>query len=788
MSAASTQRRAPGATRPKGGVRIAGAGLGSALVSTLLLVVVTATAMIPWWPIYESGAFVVAAVVSILVGAAIGLAGAAKAWPSWAVVTAVAGAFLVLGVPVAVPAGAYATFLPTAEGLLDLVAAVALSWKQLVTISVPVGSYQALLVPPFLLGLVASAAAVTIALRTRRPAAALLPPALLLVAGIVLGVVHDDVAFEAGVAFLIASVAWLVRIAVGDRRRAAPERSAEAALGDVRRIIGATLVMALALVGATAATLVLPPSSRDVLRAELRPPFEPNDYDSPLAAFRAAFEPEVAEQEMLEVTGLPAAVGLRVATLDTYDGIVYSVGGSDQAAASGRFARLPYRLDQSGTPGDEVRLDVSVLGYDDVWVPGVGQLEQIEFSDKGGRKGILEDGFAYNDTTGTAGVRSGLREGDAYTADSIAWVESAELATLQPGGAILPESPDAPDALLRLLDRWTRSSDEPGVRLAAVIQGFHREGYVSHGILEDEAPSRSGHSLDRISELATAKPMVGDGEQYAVAAALLAREIGFPARVIVGYAPADRGDGAEAGATGGAADARQRFLSSDLQAWIEVQADDGAWIQVDPNPEVRPVPERQPDEPTVVSRPQSALPPPEDPTPVDDLAAEPDAGSEDPDRGGAWLDALLAGLRIAGIVLAALALLASPFLAILAAKARRRRLRRRASTSVERIEGGWQEFADQATDYGYPMTPTATRAEQAAVVGGLGPAVLASVVDRSVFGPDGPTEGDDDRVWAAVEELQRRMDEPRSWRERMRARISLGSLGGYAGSRKGAGT
>ena len=31
--------------------------------------------------------------------------------------------------------------------------------------------------------------------------------------------------------------------------------------------------------------------------------------------------------------------------------------------------------------------------------------------------------------------------------------------------------------------------------------------------------------------------MVGDGEQYAVAAALMAREIGFPARVVVGYLP-----------------------------------------------------------------------------------------------------------------------------------------------------------------------------------------------------------------------------------------------------------
>ncbi|GAA2040010.1 transglutaminase-like domain-containing protein [Agromyces tropicus] len=781
MSATGTPRAAPdrrpgGPTRAP--IRIAGAGLPSALVSTAILVAVAATAMIPWWPVYESGAFLVAAAVAILVGAAVGVVGAAFAWPSWAVVSTVAAAYLVLGVPVAVPTSAYGGVLPTAEGLIDLVSAVALSWKQLVTISVPVGSYQALLVPPFLLGLIATTASVTIALRTRRPALALLPPAGLLVAGIVLGVVHDDVAFEAGVAFLVAGVAWLVRLAIAERRRASLAGSAEAALADVRRIVGATVVVALALVGATAATLALPAGPRSVARAELRPPFEPNDYDSPLAGFRAAFEPDAADLEMLQVRGLPEGVGLRIAVLDTYDGVVYSVGGSDRAGASGQFTRLPYRLDQSGTPGERVELDVAVLAYDDVWVPGVGNLERIAFG--GPRQGVLEDDFAYNDVTGTAGVRSGLTAGDRYTSQSVATVEPVDLASLRPGGAILPDSPDPPDPLLRLLDRWTRSSDTPGVRLAAMIEGFHREGYVSHGIGEDEVPSRSGHALDRLAELATAKPMVGDGEQYAVAAALLAREIGFPARVVVGYLPGGEADAEPDGA--------RTLHGDDLQAWIEVQAEDGAWIPVDPNPEVRPVPERQPDEPTIVSRPQSALPPPEDPTPVDDLAAEPDSGSQDPDRGDAWVAALLAVLRITGIALAVLALLASPFLAIILAKARRRRLRRRAPTVVERIEGGWQEFADQAADHGYPMTVTATRAEQAAVVGGLAPAVLAAVVDRAVFGPDGPRDGDDERVWAAVDELQRRLDEPRSWRERMRARVSLGSLGGYAGSRKGGAT
>jgi hypothetical protein len=318
------------------------------------------------------------------------------------------------------------------------------------------------------------------------------------------------------------------------------------------------------------------------------------------------------------------------------------------------------------------------------------------------------------------------------------------------------------------------------VRLASVIEGFHRDGYVSHGLddHDDAVPSRSGHSLDRLAELAAARPMVGDGEQYAVAAALMARRIGFPARVVVGYLPQDDEV---------ADDGSVVLMGDDLQAWIEVQAAGGEWVSIDPNPEPQPIPEPEPDEPTVVSRPQSALPPPAERTPVDDLATDPDVPPDDPDAGDdAWLSVLFGALTITGFVILGLAVLTSPFLAIIVAKLRRRRVRRNAATASERIEGGWQEFADTAADFGYPIKQTATRAEQAATVGGLAPLVLASVVDRAAFAPDGPDDGDDLRVWDAVDELQERLGAPRSKRERLRAAVSLTSLAGYAVTRKGA--
>ena len=761
-----------GARRPAGVDR-----LWPTLVSVLLVMAMLVAAMIPWWPIYESAAFVVASSAAIVAGTAIAVAGAKFGWPAWAVVIAVFGTYLVLGVPAAVPSRAVAGVIPTPQGIVELLAGAALSWKQLVTIAVPVGSYQTLLVPPFLLALVAATSAVTIALRSRRPAAAVIPPAVLLLAGIALGVVHAALAIETGLAFLVTAVAWLVRVAIANRRAITSGRPVELALADARRVLGASAIVAVALVGATAASVALPMPPRSVVRAELQPPFEPRAHESPLAGFRTAFEPEVAGDAMLEVRGLPPGAGIRIATLDTYDGIVYTVGGADGTAESGRFTRVPYRLDQTAVRGEPTELDVLVRGYSDVWVPGIGQLERITFA--GERAEVLADAFFYNDVTGTGAVQVGLEALDRYSAQSVVPVEPESLALLRPGTSVLPSAPELPKELAVLLDEWAPASDGEGLRLQGVIAGFQREGYVSHGIGTERA-SRSGHALDRLVELATERPMVGDGEQYAVAAALMARQIGFPARVVVGYLPDPDDPLPEAGES-------TVFASGDRQAWIEVQTAEGEWVSVDPNPEPRPIPEREPDEPTVVSRPQSALPPPAERTPVDDLDSDPELALDRGDDGTEpWVEALLGALAISGFVVLGLAVLISPFLAIIVAK------------SAGAASAGWRRrrwSASRADGRSSPTRPPTTATRSAPTPPepsrrppseDSAPLVLASVVDRAVFAPDGPSDGDDLRVWSTVDELQDRLAAPRTRRERILAAISLTSLGGYAVTRRGA--
>ena len=357
-------------------------------------------------------------------------------------------------------------------------------------------------------------------------------------------------------------------------------------------------------------------------------------------------------------------------------------------------------------------------------------------------------------------------------------VEPESLAVLRPGTSVLPAAPELPAGLSRLLDEWAPASDDRGVRLQKMLAGFQSAGYVSHG-LEEESLSRSGHAIDRLEELANERPMIGDGEQYAVAAALMAREIGFPARVVVGYLPTPttrcpppasrRRSTAGTCRRGSRCRPRMARGCRSIRTPNCVRSPNASPTSPRSSHARSPPCRRRPS-----GRPWTTSTP--IPTSRSTSATTARAVGRRPARGADRRRFVILGL----------ALLISPFLAIIVAKLRRRRLRRRAPTAVERIEGGWQEFADTAADFGYPIRSNATRAEQAATVGGLAPLVLASVVDRAVYAPDGPTDGDDLRVWDTVDELQERLGAPRSRRERLVAAISLTSLSGYAVSRRGA--
>jgi len=771
----SERREARPARRPRTGWSFI---LGNT-IGLMVGIFIAATAL---WPVYQSVDFVVLVVVAFALGALVAVAGAVFRWPAWLVGLALIAVYLLVGVQLAIPGEAVNRFLPSLQGMRDLVGATALSWKQLVTIVLPVGSYQALLVPAFILVLLSTVVGLSIALRSRIGELAVLAPAALFIAGIALGPTRAATPIESGLGLFVALLFWLlwlrwvrrqaiVRLVAQQSRRTV-ESSADRRLGAARRLVSAALIIAVAIAAGTVAAIALPAGvPRDVVRARVQQPFDPRSYPSPLSAFRGYLQPGAADEVLLEVQGLPAGARLRLAALDSYDGIVYSVGSAAVSSASGSFTRLPDRLDQLALGGEQVTLEVAVDGYDGIWVPGAGRLERITFA--GSTAVARSDAFFYNDNSGTAAVLTGLARGDRYQSVAVLPREPEALASLRPGTAVLPPIGVVPDDLEQVFTRYVRPGDPPGIQLTAMLDGLKADGYVSHGVGADEPSSRSGHGADRISQLFTDQPMLGDAEQYSVAAALLARRLGFPARVVVGFAPLS--SGGTVSVTG-----------ADISAWIEVQSSDGRWVTIDPNPPVREIPAKQPDKPIVVSRPQSVVPPA-----IPDVAEQrdltpPESTIEDPPAPlDPFLAFLLAAATVAGWTILGLGVLAAPFLLIVAAKVRRRRLRRTLPAPLDRIRGGWREFADTALDYGIDVPSGATRNEVAETVGGQGPRAFAAAVDRAVFAPDRPGTTEADTVWASVAQLRAGLAAGKKRRDRLAALVSLRSLGRYAGGATG---
>ncbi|UDF13692.1 transglutaminase-like domain-containing protein [Antiquaquibacter oligotrophicus] len=740
-----------------------------AILAVWLVTLIAGAAL---WPIYESRGILVAIGAGLVGGAVVAGLGARFRHPSWVVMILTALYFVAVGVPVAVPSRALNGIFPTPEGILDLLAGVALGWKQLLTVTLPVGDYEALLVPAFLLVLLSVVIGVSIATRTRVPEASVLPAVIVYIVAVAFGPDDRAASVILPIALLTAVALALIGFRQGRRRaataalaRETDEHPTRDAAG-FRALAGGLVLLVLAAgAGVGAASALAPTTARTVLRTAVEQPFDPRDYVSPLSAFRSYWQEDTVDSVLFRVSGQDGEL-VRLATLDTYDGVVFAVGSAAVTSESGAFVRVPSTFDQSGLEGVDTSTSIEIDQYSGVWVPTVGKLRSIDFEGPDGAD--LRGAFFYNDTTGTAADLRGLSSGDRYQLDSVVPPSPAlsDISDLEPGSAVVPEATGVPEELVTVLEEYVSGVDGPGAQLAAMLDGLAVNGYISHGVTDDEPPSRSGHGSDRLTELLSAPRMIGDGEQYAATAALMARELGFPSRVVLGFVPQD-------GVVRG----------GDVVAYVEVDTAQYGWVALDVTPPYRDIPEELPEDNAQVSRPPTIVPPPVVDTEQPDRQETPDSEQElPPDLNPLW-GVLLAIATVLGWVLLALAILISPFLVIIVAKARRRRLRRRATLPADRVAGGWREFEDAVLDHGVSTAPSSTRSEVAGVTGVVGAQVLAAVADRATFSPDEPTAEDADVVWRAVDDLRGTLDSGLTRWQRLKARVSLRSLGGYSVTR-----
>ncbi|PKQ26722.1 MAG: transglutaminase [Actinobacteria bacterium HGW-Actinobacteria-4] len=736
-----------------------------------LIVLAALLALAAWGfaPLFGSSVWVLAVVGGLSLGFGLALLGSARRWSTATIAAGSVVVYFLTGGPLVLRSTLAAGWVPTLDTMVSLGRGATGTWMELLTIDVPTVGFEVPLLVPFIATLLCATVAVSLGTRMTNPGWAILPVGALLIVAIVFGMYRAAAPVAQGVGIVGLSIAWLAWRRVlargGDVVALAAEQSATAAVVANRRkaVLAAGVLVASLVVGAFVSAASEPEGQRHVLRDEVVPPLDLHAYPSPLQSFRK-YVRDYETDALFTVQGLPDGARVRLATLDVYDGIVYSVAG-DGSPTSGNFARAGSAFPEVGG-GQDVTVTVTIEALRGVWLPELGAVRAIDFHTE--RAETLRRGLYYNAATGTAVVTPGVAQGDRYTVTAvlppvfeIEDLEGDDFARMR-----LPAHQSIPEIVRDTAGEAAGSDADTVALLAAMRDYLSAGGFFSHG-LEGQPASRSGHGAERISALLSAEQMLGDDEQYAVAFALMAHELGIPARVVMGFH-------GEPNATGVfVADAHTAHV------WTEVALAGAGWVVIDPSPAEDQLPTDEDQSPQREPQPQILQPPPPPNEPPEQPQAVP-TDDEAVDDSGITAEMILRALVIMLGVLGLLLVVLGPFAAVLALKLRRRRRRRRARRLADRFVGAWDEVTDLATDFGVRLAPHGTRLERARgvhqVFDNAGAVTLALRADAFVWSPDYKDEADSDQYWRDVSGAIEAMEKSRSMSQRWKARLSLRSI------------
>lgn len=268
--------------------------------------------------------------------------------------------------------------------------------------------------------------------------------------------------------------------------------------------------------------------------------------------------------------------------------------------------------------------------------------------------------------------------------------------------------------------------------------------------------------------------------QFASTFALMARSLGIPTRVAVGFTPGQLDP-----VTG-----RYRVTNYQAHAWPEVWLEGVGWTnQFEPTPPstepggsdlpgdtsraVVPPPGVTPSTTIVTGPPVSAVPSP-DSSALNPPVETPAATSSS--NGRSW--ATTAATVIVVILLVGGALAIVPAL-----KLRRRRARQQRIDPAARVAGAWEEAIDRLREIGHapPVAETPSEVVTAATstVGSPAASALREVADMHTaaqFGTGAVSPATADRAWLHVDEFSDELGQHLGLRARLRARLAVAPL------------
>lgn len=662
------------------------------------------------------------------------------------------GAMLFAARVAQIPGGLGATALDALlDGVPRLLAALVPIEPQPDTIAVPV-------VAAWLAGL----ASTELAVRSRRATVGLVPPVVLY--GGALWLVGPSATVTLWPTLLFGACA-IAALAVTGRVRT-PDTGVDPSTRAALRLrtalaagLGVALILGIGVAGAPALTGQVTKKPLDP-RSLIDPPDLDALDENPLIRLSGwALQPD---QKLLEAT-VEKDTRIRLAVLSDYDGVTWRVGATYRPA--GRT--LPeLRSELSGElPRESVPQKISIDQLRGKLLPAVATARQID--------GVR---VSFDLATGTVIRPEGLAPGLSYTVLSqvdkpdLELLPSAEVPDATTMARYLALGKGIPEDMQLLADKLGSDNGAPYARAQAI------ESYLAeHYRMDPQAPS--GHAYPNL-HFFLFKPVShggqkGTSEQFAAAYAVLARLIGLPSRVVVGFE-------AKAGTN--------TVTAGDAFAWPEVYFKGMGWVQFHPLPqgnnpkppeqEFRPKPETSSEPP----------PPSEAPVPTVEPVAPPvqevTAGT-----GGTDTRALAYYIAAGGGAQVVLTILICVLIVVIG-RSRLRRRRLQAPDPASRIEGAWLEVSDALRLAGRPAPEhlaahevSGHAADAAAGIRGkhkvrlAAPPIdeLADVVNRNTFGREASPELAElarTRALSYIGELRAR----RSWWRRLLWTLHPGPL------------
>lgn len=587
-------------------------------------------------------------------------------------------------------------------------------WRALTTVP-PLGADPQVLLAVSAATALAAFFAVEAALRTRGVLVVALPPFVLFVLGLLAGGPGSDLVVAIGLAF---GTAALAAVSAGPRR----------SIRGLAAAIPAGAAVAIVTAAAFAAGSL--PTSRT--------PFDPRRWVHPAAFAHSAVNPldqasgwlAAPDAALFTVSadGPAAPTTMRLAVLDRFDGQEWTSTAGYTATGS----RVPAAASAPAVSTERVNQSVTLDSLDTLWLPAATRPTGIDAP--GSALAVDPDG----DLLIAAGTHPGL----TYRVTSaVPQYSTNELrsATPVPDSAALALPGDVPAVITDTAQTATAGAGFP-YQQASFLAGYLR----SHAAFDPQAAS--GHSYGHIAYFLSTSHR-GGSEQFAAAFALMARSLGLPTRIAVGFAIPSASAAGPTPITG-----------SDTLIWPEVKFSGLGWVPFFPTPSgtahggtAQPaIGENTARQQSDADLAATKLPPPRLQTPGQPVSRSGASGSVVSSKSGLpwWAEILIA--------LATAVVLYLGFVLVVPAL-RRNRLRRHADPS-RAVLGAWSETVVLLRALGLDDTATRTTPQ----IAGYGSALLtddaaralhalADFADRAAFAAEPPPAAVGADAWAAYD-------------------------------------